>query len=334
MAVDVRDHVPAIGLEALRGVVGEPAGPRRRRWRCRCRRRARSACSASACRPASRPRARCLPSGSRRRGTRRCGGRRSSRRPSRLNSAASSASPSAMPTALARPWPSGPVVVSTPGGDAVLRVARRLGVQLAEVLQLLDRQVVAGQVQQRVEQHRAVAVGQHEAVAVGPVRVGRVVAQVVATTGRRRYRPCPSACRGGRSWLAARHPSLSARMALAIREVVAGDEVVMSSPENESRKTGHGSIRKLAGQPTPARDAAPSGREADGAIRREAAKPVILTETRPAPRRKRLRDRAERRNRVAASSHGRDFCGAASRRRSQRAASCLAAFHSPRSRLL
>ncbi|CFP63271.1 Uncharacterised protein [Bordetella pertussis] len=35
--------------------------------------------------------------------------------PARLNSAASRASASAMPTALARPWPSGPVVVSTPG---------------------------------------------------------------------------------------------------------------------------------------------------------------------------------------------------------------------------
>jgi hypothetical protein len=35
--------------------------------------------------------------------------------PGRLNSAASSFSASAMPTALARPWPSGPVVVSTPG---------------------------------------------------------------------------------------------------------------------------------------------------------------------------------------------------------------------------
>ena len=36
-------------------------------------------------------------------------------KPSRLNSAASIRSASAMPTALASPWPSGPVVVSTPG---------------------------------------------------------------------------------------------------------------------------------------------------------------------------------------------------------------------------
>ena len=51
--------------------------------------------------------------------------------------------------------------------------------QLAKALQLIERQVVAGQVQQRIEQHRTVAVGQHEAVAVDPGRIGRVVAQVL-----------------------------------------------------------------------------------------------------------------------------------------------------------
>ena len=49
-----RDHVPAVGLEARRRVVGEPAARPRRRSRCRCRRRARSACRAPACRRASR----------------------------------------------------------------------------------------------------------------------------------------------------------------------------------------------------------------------------------------------------------------------------------------
>ena len=42
-------------------------------------------------------------------------------------------------------------------------------------LQLVERQVVAGEVQQRVEQHRAVAGREHEAVAVGPRRIGGVV---------------------------------------------------------------------------------------------------------------------------------------------------------------
>ena len=56
VAVDVGDHVPAVGLEALRRVVDEPGRDRGRRSRCRCRRRARSACPASRRRPARRPR--------------------------------------------------------------------------------------------------------------------------------------------------------------------------------------------------------------------------------------------------------------------------------------
>ncbi len=51
--------------------------------------------------------------------------------------------------------------------------------QLAEVLQLLNRQVITREVQQRVQQHRTVAVGNHEAIAVGPGGVGRVVAQEI-----------------------------------------------------------------------------------------------------------------------------------------------------------
>ena len=83
----------------------------------------------------------------------------------------------AMPTALAKPWPSGPVVVSTPGVSAALRVARACGEpELAEALQLVEWEVVAGQVQQGIEQHRGVAGGEHEAVAVWPGRVGGVVA--------------------------------------------------------------------------------------------------------------------------------------------------------------
>ena len=58
---------------------------------------------------------------------------------------------------------------------AVLRVARSLGVHLTEVFQLFDGQIVAAQVQQRVDQHGAVAVGQDKAVAVSPVGVGRIV---------------------------------------------------------------------------------------------------------------------------------------------------------------
>ena len=60
----------------------------------------------------------------------------------------------------------------------VLGMPRGHAAPLAEALQLVQRQVVAGQVQQRVEQHAAVPGRQHEPVAAGPVRVRRVVPQV------------------------------------------------------------------------------------------------------------------------------------------------------------
>ena len=66
------------------------------------------------------------------------------------------------------------------GCVADFRVAGGTRAELAEILQIVDRQVVAGQVQQRVDQHRAMAVGKHETVAVRPFRVGRVVPQVAA----------------------------------------------------------------------------------------------------------------------------------------------------------
>jgi hypothetical protein len=50
--------------------------------------------------------------------------------------------------------------------------------QLPEVLQLLDGEAVAGQVQQRVEEHGAVTGAENEAVAIGPVRVLRVELEV------------------------------------------------------------------------------------------------------------------------------------------------------------
>ena len=65
--------------------------------------------------------------------------------------------------------------------DAVaLRVARRDRAPLAELLELVHREVVAGEVQDAVEQHRAVAGAEHEAVAVGPRRILRVVAHDAA----------------------------------------------------------------------------------------------------------------------------------------------------------
>ena len=60
-------------------------------------------------------------------------------------------------------------------GQAVLGVAGRPGAPLAERLQVLERHVVAGQVEEGVQEHRGVAGRQDEAVAVRPVRVGRGV---------------------------------------------------------------------------------------------------------------------------------------------------------------
>jgi len=55
----------------------------------------------------------------------------------------------------------------------VFGVAGCLAIDLAEPLQLVQRHVLdAGQVEQAVKQHRAVAIRQQEAVAVEPVRIG------------------------------------------------------------------------------------------------------------------------------------------------------------------
>jgi hypothetical protein len=59
-----------------------------------------------------------------------------------------------------------------------LRVPRGPGAPLPKLLQLLHRQVVAGQVEQRVEQHRGVAAGEDEAVAVWPGWMGRSVLEM------------------------------------------------------------------------------------------------------------------------------------------------------------
>ena len=64
------------------------------------------------------------------------------------------------------------------GRVAVLGMAGREAPPLAEALELVERQVIARQVEQRVEQHAAVPRREDESVTAGPGRVGRVVAQV------------------------------------------------------------------------------------------------------------------------------------------------------------
>ena len=68
-------------------------------------------------------------------------------------------------------------------GVAVLRVAGGLGVELAEVLQVLDRQPISEQVQQRIEEHRRMARREHEPVAVAPGGVCGVVHHALGPDG-------------------------------------------------------------------------------------------------------------------------------------------------------
>ena len=62
---------------------------------------------------------------------------------------------------------------------SVFRMAGRLGMKLAETLDFLHRQVVAGEVQQGINQHRTMSIGQHEPVAVHPFGIGGVVTQMM-----------------------------------------------------------------------------------------------------------------------------------------------------------
>ncbi len=60
-------------------------------------------------------------------------------------------------------------------GDEILRMSRRDRTDLAEALDLLDgHRLRADQMQQRVDQHRAVTGREHEAVAVRPFQVGGI----------------------------------------------------------------------------------------------------------------------------------------------------------------
>ena len=63
---------------------------------------------------------------------------------------------------------------------AVLRMSRGLGVELAEVLEILHAHVVAGEMEKGVEEHGAVAVRKDETVAVIPLGLLRIVLEETA----------------------------------------------------------------------------------------------------------------------------------------------------------
>jgi hypothetical protein len=76
------------------------------------------------------------------------------------------------------------------GGVAIFGMPCRARTELTEVLDLVDGDVfVARKIEQRIEQHRAVACGKHETVAIRPMRVLRVVREETGVK-RRRYIGC------------------------------------------------------------------------------------------------------------------------------------------------
>ena len=106
-----------------------------------------------------------------------------------------------MPTLVATPWPSGPVVVSTPevqpySGWPGQRLPAWRNVLMSSSVTAsrpsffigrVDR-LDAGQMDQAVQQHRGMAAGQHEPVAIDPAGIRRIVAQhtLPQRVGRRR----------------------------------------------------------------------------------------------------------------------------------------------------
>ncbi len=65
------------------------------------------------------------------------------------------------------------------GCEVQLRMSRRPAAPLAELLQVVEREAVAAEVETTVQQHGRVAARQHEAIAVGPMRVGGIMLQVL-----------------------------------------------------------------------------------------------------------------------------------------------------------
>ena len=61
------------------------------------------------------------------------------------------------------------------GGIAIFGVTRRLAMELPELLQVFNGKFIPSEMQEGVDQHRAVAIGQHEPVAIGPIRIRRIV---------------------------------------------------------------------------------------------------------------------------------------------------------------
>jgi hypothetical protein len=64
------------------------------------------------------------------------------------------------------------------GGESVLGVARRDAAKLTEILDVIERNVVARQMEQRIKEHRTMPARKDEAVTSHPFRVAGIMAQV------------------------------------------------------------------------------------------------------------------------------------------------------------
>ena len=74
------------------------------------------------------------------------------------------------------------------GRFAELRMTGRDAAELTEIFHLLERHIVAGEMEPAVEEHAAVAGGENKAVAVEPARLGRIVTQGRAEKHRADFR--------------------------------------------------------------------------------------------------------------------------------------------------
>ena len=76
------------------------------------------------------------------------------------------------------------------GCVAKLGMSRRLALPLPELLQVIESEIIAREIENTVQQHRRVAGGQDEAIAIEPARIRGIVAQVLRpeNVGKRRER--------------------------------------------------------------------------------------------------------------------------------------------------
>ena len=98
-----------------------------------------------------------------------------------------------MPTPFAKPWPSGPVVISTPGVSPYSGWPGVFDPNWRKFLISSSDKIVTGEMQQRIKQHRTVTGRQQKAIAIFPLWILRIVSHESASTAHRPSAPRPAA---------------------------------------------------------------------------------------------------------------------------------------------